>query len=58
MVERLSISTLRNELLRCEAELERAKDDGRASHVRLQAALIRLNRARVALEQAMQEAGE
>lgn len=44
------LNRLREELARCEKELDDAKELARDSHVRLQAILIRFKRARTALD--------
>lgn len=45
-----TLRKLREELARCRQECDEAKQDARASHVRLNATLIRLGRAEKALE--------
>jgi hypothetical protein len=47
---------LREELARCRRECDEAKNDARASNVRLNACLIRLGRAEQAIE--LYEAGQ
>jgi hypothetical protein len=47
---------LREELARCKRECDEAKNDARASNVRLNACLIRLGRAEQAIE--LYEAGQ